>query len=413
MWVVTCAYLPGFRGCGVGLNTFGPSYAATYQPDTRMVIFNILETSIKGILASLGGSVKDSLIRVDSIVKQLNSNRLINSSLVSEIWMNFKPLIAAITGIFGTILGIASAYEILLSANTYYISALIVFFACYTLALLAALSYSIFIATRRSLRQRVVLNREGWIEAIEGDYLSTVEYVTEILNKKDIPLDQLYCVVGINQAAELSNSSEGSVLEGILKRLVGEQKGSPSTDEIDLQDPDAKKVICEFQDEVNQALEHLDDEAFEHPPNESDQQSLLAFGSCFCVDLPFGKRTGVPSPRILFVANSMFDSEAAKSTDSYNSITGPASIDVIPNVFATVRRLKIQHLIVPALGTYRLGNSSQTVIGGIVLRYLSTMRAVDRPFNMTITLRRSDLECSKTNLSQIKQYIRHATELFN
>lgn len=68
----------------------------------------------------------------------------------------------------------------------------------------------------------------------------------------------------------------------------------------------------------------------------------------------------------------------------------------------------------PALGTYRLGNSTQSVISSIIVRYITAItRRSTRSYNLIITLRKADLERSNIGLSQIKRYIRDTVALFS
>lgn len=339
----------------------------------------------------------------------------VSRAALKEIWAIFRQPLGFFTGLFGTAIGIVSAYEALLSGNEYYTALLIAFVVCYGVCILAALCWAISTANRSSLKQHVRITRDGYIESIAGDYISTVDILAKRLKGEGTPLDQLYCVIGINHTGNLRKVSEGSVLEAILERIAGTKVSDYAPFEQGKTAIDAllqTQQVAGFQKEIQKAIAALGPEARECDCDSADSDTILKFGTCFCTNLPVANDEKGACPQALFVVNSRIDPVASEGADARNNIVGPSSIDVIPSVFAFAKDLKISHLIMPALGTYRLGNSTQSVIGGIVLRYLAALQSSPSAFNMTITLRETDLERSGTSLSQIKQYTRDAAALF-
>ena len=151
-------------------------------------------------------------------------------------------------------------------------------------------------------------------------------------------------------------------------------------------------------------MKTLEDDAFEGRCSVT-KKKRIRFGTCLAVELPLIYGMDSPeNPIALLVMQSHPDFKSGNNSRDRNIISGPKSSDIIPNVFSAVEELKISHLIMPALGTYRLGNSTQSVIGSIVLRYLSTLQSAVRPFNMTITLRTSDLDRRGASLSLRKAW---------
>lgn len=322
-----------------------------------------------------------------------------------EAWEIFKKPAVGLTSTFGALTGIVSAYELassqLLLDDEFFSYALLVLLATWLLLLVIALIASFFQANRKEMIQDIRMNVHGSIEVIEGHYVSTLEILIERMQAESESLDGLYCVMGISTKSNLNYISEGSVLESVLKKYIELYK---------IKEPywSNEQITEHFQMKINQAL--LDDPISKVTETcKVNTDHHLSFAFCYVVDFDAIEDASGCCPKIIFVVNSSF-----RSSDDRSDIEGPESIDVIPAIFQKTMELNITHLLVPALGTYRLGNSTQSVISGIIIRYLAAiMRKASRPYNMTITLRKSDLDRSGIRLSQIKHYIREATRLYN
>lgn len=327
-------------------------------------------------------------------------------SFLEEVWLNYKKLFLSFTGVFGFLAGVLGTYVVFFeqdkSRDTYTLI-LIAMLIAYLTAILVALICSIYAAKKRMLVQNVTLRKRGYIESVEGDYVSTVDMIINRFAEEGVATGDICCVIGLNQIADLKYTSEGSVMEAVLERLSGRK---------DLDSALKTPIVKEFQKRIKKAVKTLEDDAFEGRCSVT-KKKCIRFGTCLAVELPLIYGMDSPeNPIALLVMQSHPDFKSGNNSRDRNIISGPKSIDIIPNVFSAVEELKISHLIMPALGTCRLGNSTQSVIGSIVLRYLSTLQSAVRPFNMTITLRKSDLDRSGASLSQIKRYVRDAAALF-
>lgn len=95
-----------------------------------------------------------------------------------------------------------------------------------------------------------------------------------------------------------------------------------------------------------------------------------------------------------------------------DAITGPASSSLMRSVFERLRREYLDLLLLPVLGTNRLGNSRQTVIASIVQQYSSHIPISRRYFDLMISVRKESMEWDALSLVRLRRYIREALRFY-
>ena len=95
-----------------------------------------------------------------------------------------------------------------------------------------------------------------------------------------------------------------------------------------------------------------------------------------------------------------------------DAITGPASSSLMRSVFERLRREYLDLLLLPVLGTNRLGNSHQTVIASIVQQYSSHITISRRYFDLMISVRKESMEWDALSLVRLRRYIREALRFY-
>lgn len=262
-------------------------------------------------------------------------------SFLEEVWLNYKKLFLSFTGVFGFLAGVLGTYVVFFeqdkSRDTYTLI-LIAMLIAYLTAILVALICSIYAAKKRMLVQNVTLRKRGYIESVEGDYVSTVDMIINRFAEEGVATGDICCVIGLNQIADLKYTSEGSVMEAVLERLSGRK---------DLDSALKTPIVKEFQKRIKKAVKTLEDDAFEGRCSVT-KKKCIRFGTCLAVELPLIYGMDSPeNPIALLVMQSHPDFKSGNNSRDRNIISGPKSIDIIPNVFSAVEELKISHLIMP------------------------------------------------------------------
>ncbi|MBQ3301728.1 MAG: hypothetical protein IJH04_06265 [Eggerthellaceae bacterium] len=330
---------------------------------------------------------------------------------LSEYWVAFKaPLLAILSGT-GWYVGIVSAFDF---GGDELNSKLLIAGIIVGIALILISAIVAFVQTRkRCVSQTVRLQKSASVIIHSEGYVTALKQTCKRLAEKGKPLDGLICVCGVSNLGTLDYVSEGSALEALLELIAYDELGEGSRNRGFLKSSSFAQMNAMAKERVDELVRNGQTMISENGT------PRIRYGQCIVIDLPYKADASPPSvghPKLMLVANSSCDKLADIKADAMSgtgALEGPSSVDVIPFVFEELKGRHITTLIMPAMGTYRLGNTYQTVISEIVSRYLASLQSTNETYNLVLSLHERDLQRSKVGLMQVRRYVRNAIALFS
>lgn len=219
--------------------------------------------------------------------------------------------------------------------------------------------------------------------------------------------------------------------EMIHDRLTGsdadaEQGGESGSPNGPGPEPDRERLpggitLDELKRRYTDQLEELDRLAkapTEEAVGQDDKCPELEIGDCLLVryDRAAFSRGGAPTTEdgkpflpenfaILFLVNCSKNKNIVAADP--NAIIGPASYSIMHYIFDFIRdrKVNLDVLFLPVLGTNRLNNSHQTVITSIVQRFCVDSAGLKRSYDLAISVNENSIKKDNLTLVKLRRYI--------
>lgn len=377
------------------------------------------------------------------------------------------PLCDALA-IFGGIAGVASAVLSIANLDPQ-LSALFNLLVATSVVLLVLsffviVGYSIWRIRQTESSQIIPFAHNTFIHIISGDdFVRNFKRFYERHASDYGRRAEMVCVCGIGRSALISDLTEGSVIRSLMEQIIRDtgtnvdEDGSP----VEFVDTYAMRVM---QREITREARRIDllrrhdqtremihdrltgndtgsegialDKLKEHYANQLEELDRLAeapaeeavteidkcpeldIGDCLLVryDRAAFSQGGAPTTEdgvpflpenfaILFLVNCSKNKNIVAADP--NAIIGPASYSIMHCIFDFIkdRRVNLDVLFLPVLGTNRLNNSHQTVITSIVQRFCVDSAGLKRSYDLAISVNENSIKRDNLTLVKLRRYI--------